>query len=454
MAAEDLGKPAVAICNQGFSTDAKSAVSIKGMPGLRVVSESIPSECSVMSQIEAGISSVIDDIITALTRPLTEEERSPKLKEVERPSKIVFKGNLEEVNRFFYRRGWGDGLPIIPPTEEAVAEMLTGTELSPDHIVDKIIPRLGKATIEKIAINAVMAGALPTYLPILIAGVQALMDPRASFGTTEVSTASWIPFWIINGPIRHDLHINSGAGAMSPGDIANATIGRAMGLIIKNIGGARKGIEDMGIYGNPGKYSMVIGENEEESPWEPLHVEHGFKKEDNTVTLSFPFSYSFIMGYGSDAKGILQRIIFHLRRGQTTIIMNTQHARALAEEGWKKRDIAEFVTEYARVPAHSHPMYSQNPIAGETVRRETPTIQASWQRVRLPVNPYDSVRIIGDPELIRIIVSGGPGGTGIGITGGGEGWVRNWVTKKIELPENWDNLVKRYKDIVPTYIRY
>jgi hypothetical protein len=444
MAAEDLGKPAVAICNQGFAPDASSAAAIKGMPGLRVVPEAVPSECSVMAQIEAGISAAIDDIITALTKPLTEEEKSPK-REAEKPSKIIFKGNLEEVNRFFYRRGWGDGLPIIPPTEEAVAEMLTGTDLPPDHIVEKIIPRLGKATVEKIAINAVMAGALPTYMPLLIAGVQGVMDPRASFGTTEVSTASWIPFWIINGPIRHDLHINSGAGAMSPGDIANATIGRAMGLIIKNIGGARKGIEDMGIYGNSGKYSMVTGENEEESPWEPLHVDQGFKKEDSTITVSFPFAYSFIMGYGSDAKGILQRIIYNIRRGQTTVIMNTQHARALAEEGWTKKDIAEFVSEYARVPAHSHPMYA--------LMYEQASSERQGGR-RVPANPNYSVRIIPNPDLIRIIVAGGPGGTGIGLTGGGEGWVINWVTKKIELPANWDKLVAKYKDIVPTYAKY
>jgi len=454
VATEDLGKPAVAICNQDFATDARSAVSGRGMPGVRVVPEPIPSECSVMAQIEAGVSAAIDDIIAALTKPLTEEEKSPKPKEVEKPSKIMFKGNLEEVNRFFYKRGWSDGLPIIPPTEEAVAEMLTGTDLASDHVVAKIIPRLGKATVEKIAINAVMAGALPTYMPILIAGVQALIDPRASFGTTEVSTASWIPFWIINGPIRHDLHINSGSGATSPGDIANATIGRTMGLIVKNIGGARKGVEDMGIYGNPGKYSMVTGENEEESPWEPLHVEQGFKKEDSTITISFPFAYSFIMGYGSDAKGILQRIIFHLRRGQTTIIMNTQHAKALAEEGWTKREIAEFVTEYARVPAHSHPMYSQASPTVETIQPEVPTIRASWQRMRPPVNPNDSVRIIRNPDLIRIIVAGGPGGTGIAIANGGEGWVINWVTKKIELPANWDKLVAKYKNILPTYVRY
>ena len=166
--------------------------------------------------------------------------------------------------------------------------MLQGTDLPPDHVVGKIIPRLGKATVEKIAINAVMAGALPTYMPLLIAGVEALLDPESAFDTFGVSTGSWAPFWIVNGPIRHDLQINSGYGALSPGNVANAAIGRALGLIIKNIGGIRKGVEDMGVLGNPGKYTLVIAENEEGSPWEPLHVERGFNAQDSTVTLFFP----------------------------------------------------------------------------------------------------------------------------------------------------------------------
>jgi hypothetical protein len=436
IAVEEIGKPTVSICNYGFIADAESAASGVGMPGIRTVSESIPSECSVMKQVEDGIDAVIDDIIDALIKLLTGEEESPTSKEPEQVSKIIFKGNLEEINRFFYKRGWGDGLPIIPPTEEAVAEMLTGTDLPSDYEVTRLIPRSGKATVEKIAVNAVMAGALPTYMHLLISGVQALMDPKTSFGTTQVSTASWIPFWIINGPIRHELHINSSSGALSPGNIANAAIGRAMGLIIKNIGGARKGVEDMGIYGNPGKYSMVTGENEEESPWEPLHVEHGFKKEDSTITISFPFSYSFIMGFGSDAKGILRRILYHIRGGQTTILMNTQHAEAMALDGWTKREIAEFICEYGRIPVYRHKGY--------------PRIKEG----RLPLRDDDTAPIIKNPELIRVLVAGGPGGTGISLASGGEGWVINWVTKKVELPANWDKLVAKYRDIVPTYMRY
>jgi hypothetical protein len=354
IAMEKRAKPVVALANQSFLNDARSAASSKGMPNLRVMPLAVPCECSDAEQVETGVAAAIDAIVDNLTRPLSQEEKSPKSKEIEHPPRVVFKGDLGEVNQFFYKRGWTDGLPVIPPTEEAVAEMLTGTDLPPDHLVGEMVPRLGKATVEKIAINAVMAGALPTYMPLLIAGVQALVDPRWDPSVPAVSTGSWAPFWIINGPIRHELHINSGWGALSPGDIANATIGRALALITKNIRGVRKGIEDMGCLGNPAKYSMVIAENEEESPWVPLHVEQGFQKDDNAVTVFFPNSSSQMWAYGSDDEGILRTAIYNLipgRRGQFCLVLTPPHAKILADKGWSKKEIGSFISDQGRVPA-------------------------------------------------------------------------------------------------------
>ena len=432
--AEALNKPTVVLANNDFFTDAKSAASGRGTPA-RVISENVPPECTVSEQIRAGVTSAMDDIVASLTSPLTEEERSPKPKEIEKQERIVFKGDLKEINRFFYKRGWTDGFPIIPPTEEEVAEMLRGTDLPPDHVVAKIIPRMGKATVEKIAVNAVMAGALPTYMPVLIAGIQALLEPDIRFGTTEVSTASWMPFWIINGPIRHDLHVNHGSGVLSPGDMANAVIGRAMGLIIKNIGGARKGVEDMGIYGNSGKYTMVSGENEEESPWEPLHVEHGFEKEDNCITLSFPTAVTQALTFGSDGDSIMRSIIAQAGGTQLTIMMNLQHAKALAEGGWTKKEIAEYIHEYARKPAI-----------------DTQEYWGQWMPVRRrqPLNPGYPVAVYRNPDLIRVLVAGGAGALFTKLITGGTGW----VTKRIQLPSEWSKLVDKYRGLVPTYVRY
>ena len=437
---EEMNKPVVVLCNEGFTSDARSAASSRGLPEVRVVTETIPCECSVIEQAEAGISAAMDAIVAAMTRPLTAEEKSPRT-EVEKPSRIIFKGDPEDVNRFFYRRGWTDGFPIIPPTEAAVARMLAGTDLPANHEVARIIPRLGKATIEKIAINAVMAGALPTYLPVLIAGVQILMGPDSSFGGWEVSTGSWAPFWIINGPIRHQLRINSGSGVLSPGNIANATIGRAMGLIIKNIGGARQGIEDMGVMGNPMKYTAVIAENEETSPWEPLHVEHGFKKEDSTITVFSPNSYYQVIAYSTEDKGILSTIIYNLgpgrRDGDTCIMLNTDHARALAAGGWKKKEITKFITEHAYVPFSHHPYYW-----GSHVRESTQKL--------FPVNPHDNILLVPDPNRLRLVVTGGPGNFMAIVRGS----ANEFITRKIELPANWDELVMKYKDMVPAHARY
>jgi hypothetical protein len=327
----------------------------------------------------------------------------------------VFSGELAEVQRFFYKRGWTDGLPILPPTREAVDEMLTGTDLPPHHIVGKMIPRLGKATVEKIAINAVMAGALPTAMPVLIAAVEAMLDPLSSYGIFQVSTGSWAPFLIVNGPIREQLQINGSSGALSPGDIANASIGRAIGLMAKNLGGARKGVEDMGVLGNPAKYSMVLGENESESPWPPHHARHGFAPGDNCVTVSFPNSYVQIVPRGTDDAGIIDTIKDRLGPTwrQLTLVICPSHAATLAEAGWTPQRLVHEI-----------------------------------EKTRRPV-PDTGIGRLSGPEGARVVVAGGPGAW-IGLVQG----VGRWVSRPICVPANWDKLVRKYGDYVPNYLRY
>ncbi len=425
VAIEDFGTPVVVLVNTGFVNDARSAASGKGMPGVRIVAEPVLCESNDAADIEAGIASVMEEIISALTGPLTADEKAPR-KEVEQLSRLIFKGSYDEVNRFYYRRGWTDGLPIAPPTEAAVAEMLTATDLLPDHLVTKIIPRLGKATVAKIAVNAVMAGCLPTYLPVLIAAVQALMDNRARFDTFEVSTGSWAPFWAINGPIRNDINLNCSSGSLSPGNIANAAIGRAVGLIVKNIGGARKAIEDMGVIGNPGKYTLVIGENEEESPWEPWHVAHGFRKEENTVTTFFPNSFIQTIPHDTNAQGIADIMAAMAPTAMSCFILNPTHARVLARDGWTRQTLLEYVTKQARPPF--------------VMPRPAPAAPP-----RPPLTPDD----------IMLIVGGGPGAfMALLRSAGGIGLQNTFVSRKIELPAAWDKLVGKYRNMVPLHVRY
>ncbi len=439
---EEKNKPVVALVNRGFTSVVETTSSSRGMPGVRTVVESIPCECTIVADAEAGLSAVMDDIINALTRPLTAEEKSPRAREVEKPARIIFKGDIGEVDQFYYRRGWTDGLPVIPPTEKAVSEMLAGTDLPPDYLVAEIVPRNGKATVEKIAINAVMAGCLPTYMPVLIAGVQALTAPDTTFGIWGVSTGSWAPFWIINGPVRNDLHLNSGSGTLSPGDKANAAIGRAMGLIIKNIGGIRKASEDMGCLGNPGKYTLVMAENEEESPWEPLHVEYGFKKEDSTIGVAFPNTYTQMQPYGNDDQGIMRTLMYNLMpavRGGYSLILPPMIAKTLAASGWKKQDIKAFIAQNGRVAAHELGAFWA-PRPGGLFAEKVPLIAP------------DSVPVLR-PELMRIVVAGGAG-VFMGQLMGSWAVPSQKTIKKIEFPKNWDSLVRKYRNLVPTYAKY
>jgi hypothetical protein len=438
---EGKGKPTATYVFEHFANDAMSAASSKGMPVIRIVPETIVSESTVLATIEAAIEAVFDQVIALLTKPLTAEEKSPKSREPENPPRIVFKGTLQEINRFFYQRGWTDGLPIIPPTEEAVAEMITGTGLPAGTLVEKLEPRLGKATVERIAVNAVMAGCLPTYMPLLIAGVHALAA-NPGCGMMAVSTGSFAPFWLINGPAARDANIRATYGATSPGDIANASFGRAMGLITKNIRGIRKQIEDMGVLGNPGKYSWVAAENEADSPWEPFHVSRGFKKEDSTVSLMFPQSFQQMMPFYTSDKGILATVIgglTPLRQGAFALLLTPNNAASLASAGWSKQAVIDFIIEKADV-REGYFTHLGLP-EGVVFDRGNVTGPGAGPKIF-----YRSPR---DPEPVQVFVLGGFG-SWMGFLQGGP----LPITKKVELPENWSQLVKKYKNVVPNYLRY
>jgi hypothetical protein len=234
---------------------------------------------------------------------------------------------------------------------------------------------------------------------------------------------------------------------MSPGDIANAALGRALGLIIKNIGGARKGIEDMGVMGNPMKYSLVLGESEEDSPWEPLHVQEGLKAEDNAVTVFYPNTLLQIMSYGSNDEAILRSIAYNIppgRRGLVCLLLNPAHANALAGNGWSRKDVAAFISEYARAPLSHHQEYW-----GSFRRlKEKGMLHSSMD------SPHESVSILRSPEWLRVFVTGGPGNILGMLMGGVTVGPAGWVTRKIELPAKWDKIVAKYKDFVPKYLNY
>lgn len=446
---ETQGVPVVGIVQQYFESDWKMAATTKGVPGTRYVLTSLPADCEILEKCEAAAVEMIDRLIDALTRPLTEEEKGSARGEEQKVARIVCTGTLQEVNQYFYEREMTDGLPIIPPTETAVQEMLTGTDLPPDHLVTMILPEMRQATVEKIAINAVMAGCLPTHMPVLIAAAEAVMDPAYHLVETGVSTGSYAPLMIVNGPIRHDLSINYQHGALSPGRRANAAIGRALRLILLNTGRALPGIQDMGVLGASGKYTQCVGEHEEASPWEPLHVQRGCAPGSSAVSVVPITARVAVHGYADTPELALEPIATAAGIRRTTnylgseiiVFLSPHSADQFREATWSKQDMQHHLYQHARILATSY--YGLKYYKG-TGRRNVEAYfgkeTAAWifkqERTATPLP------IVTDPDKFIIVVIGGHGTGQNAVLPGGHG---NMATREITLPKNWKTLVEKYK---------
>ncbi len=227
---------------------------------------------------------LMQEMVAALTQPLTDEEKHPKVVKRPKRPRLLKKDTAENYKRMFIENGWTDGMPIELPTEEKVAEMLSGTDHPPDEVVGMMSVTTHEEryeyTVEKVAVNAVMAGARPEHFPVILA-LAASQEP-----SMPSSTTSFGRMVIVNGPIRNQIAINCGAGAFSPFNFANSVIGRAYTLMSFNFGNAKINQNFTATFGNVTNYNnMFAGENEEESPWQPLHVEKGFKPGESTVSL-------------------------------------------------------------------------------------------------------------------------------------------------------------------------
>ena len=200
-------------------------------------------------------------------------------------SRILDVAERDDVYEFMFEQGITDGLPLIPPTRQRVERMLGGTARRSEDVIGKIPPSYAPATVEKIAVNAVAAGARREYLPVIIAAVEAATDGRFPLHGAIASTDGIAPMMVVNGPIRERIGMNWGLNALGQGNRANMTIGRALRLVFRNIGGAREGEIDQTAQGGAHKFTLTFAEHEHASPWPPLHVEHGHRPDDSVVTL-------------------------------------------------------------------------------------------------------------------------------------------------------------------------
>ena len=261
---------------------------------------------------------------------------------------------------FFAEHGLTDGLPVVPPTEARVLRMLAGASRDPGEIVAAVPPNLAPVTVEKVAINAVMAGCRPAYLPVVLAAIEAACTDGFNLHGVLATTYFATPFVVINGPIRHEIGINCGRNAFGQGSRANATIGRALQLVVLNVGGGRPGEVDMSTLGQPGKFTCCIGENEEASCWEPLHVERGFGPDQSTVTLFAGEAPRAVRDQISrsarslaTSMGLALESVAHVKLrgvGEVILVVSPEHVRTFAHEGFTKDDLRARIQEASARP--------------------------------------------------------------------------------------------------------
>jgi len=325
---------------------------------------------------------------------------------------------LERINDYFYEQGWTDGLPIVPPTPERVERMLAGM---PAHDADELIgavpPKFGHATLRQVAVNAVMAGCKPEYLPVVVAALRAVMEPAYGLEHRQTTTHAGAPLIIVNGPIVQRLRINCGTGVFGPGWRANATIGRALRLVLVNIGGAGPGV-DASQTGHPGKYTYCIAEYEAANPWQPLHVERGFCPEQDVVTVvNAEAPHSMTENVQTEPLEIMRTFASSMAtlgvnnlysQGHPVLALGLEHVQYLADGGLSKRDVQTALFEMARQPwgLMKNRGKSKGPRFPEFVDR-------SDDRSMVP--------IINAPEDLIVIVAGGAGGKSMFMpTAGGQ----------------------------------
>ncbi len=351
---------------------------------------------------------LMPQIVAALTKPLTAEEQSPQATRGAPRARLLKPDNEEGMHRLFLESGWTDGLPIVLPTEERVAHMLTGTAAKPDEVVGRMTVTIDQErledAVEKVAVNAVMAGAGPEHLPVILA-LAAGEEPSLPSSTTSFARMA-----VVNGPIREEIGMNSGLGALSPFNHANSVIGRAWTLMSINLADARPGETFMGSMGNNLNYnSLTFAENEERSVWPPFHVRKGFKKEESTVSLFQGWSAINSMGAAGCCRPAQEEMLiimqaFPCLRGAITLVMDPLTAKHLKEQGFDDpAQLSAYLSENFEMTAgqfwSSDVVYS---LVQPNARNGVEPF-ASW--LKLPrdakIKPY------GVPEFINVVVVGG-----------------------------------------------
>jgi len=421
--AEQAGVPTASLCCEGFVGQAKSTSEGLGYPNLQVAR--VPGHVDVQSvdELRKNVLAVtVDDVVRCLTGAV--EAVAPS--HDPGPREIVFEGSFEEVNRLFLENRWSDGLPVIPPTPEKIAQFLGFTERDADEVLGKLLPDNRAATIWNIAVNGVMAGCRPEYMPVLIAAVEAMVDPLYGVEHSGNTPGSETQI-VVNGPIARDLGFNCEQGALRDGFQANTAIGRFWRLYLRNVAGFLPHHNDKGTFG--GTWRVVLAENEavlKRIGWTNVATDMGTAAGANAVTISrftganvvasvFGDTPEKCLPYLADAlvTHTTWEVIFTV--GMSTgmyrpmLILSPVIAETIARAGWSKADVQRWLFDHARMPARRFEQYMSgwtNLVPGRRSLLEMSRLGRAPRAFGASADPERLVPIVGKPEDFMIAVSG------------------------------------------------
>ncbi len=321
-------------------------------------------------------------------------------------AELIESADEERALEWLHAERCTDGLPVVIPTQDRVERLILATGLDGDLTLGTMGPGGGAATVAKVAANAVMAGALPEHMPVILAAVQAVLEPDFDLAEMQSTTHCTAPLVIVNGRAREWAQVASGSGALGPGHRANASIGRALRLAMINIGMARPGESDMALLGHPGKFTYCLAEAEESSPWGPQHLDQGYQIDQSAVTVvGAEPPHSVIFTNDADDPQSAERLLdtlaavlanvgsnnAHFRGGAQTVVLNPEHANVLADAGHDRRQVKEQLAERAVNPA-------------STLAELNPTFAG-----RNGTGGPSEIRAVQDPDDIVLLVAGGSG---------------------------------------------
>jgi hypothetical protein len=448
---EKHGKPVAFAITRPFENNARFVAGREGLPDISLVVvplEALPHPAEIE---ELNFNKYADDIINALTQ-------TPSIKPEETAGDVLVFGGatyakaISSMEKYFLQHGWGDGLPLIPPTREAVEEMLEGTELSPDYSVGLVEPGGGEATIEKIAINAVMAGCLPQDLPVVIAAVEAIIDPRFDLREVQCTSCNMSPLLIVSGQdIIEDLNINNTFSTLGPGFRANSTIGRAIRLIMINLGHAWPGVNDMKTLGSPFKFIPLMAENEAayKGAWEPLRVAEGYSIDQPTVSVMPAMSWQpdIVQPEPPTVKMIIEYIS---RQGKVKhdrlmgnwgmdnlVLLCASTFDCIRREGYSRIEFQKALFDSIKIPVFEF-------LNGMDINELKFFGRLPEELIKKCQSGPDAlIPLLSGPENIKLCVSGGAGPFGITYTSTFGYGAAHFVTKPIKLPMNWKKILKK-----------